>query len=120
MATVLSGARHVPQRVFLVAAKTVAKQVTDDEISRGQVYPDLDRIRDVSVKVAAKCMDYIYSATSDDSIASFLPEPEDKEQHVRDRLYSTDYPDLLPEVYCWGDKTNEIEREKETVDPEFE
>ena len=101
LATVLSGARHVPQRVFLVAAKTVAKQVTQEEINRGQVYPDLDGIREVSIKVAANVMDYVYSASSMDSIASFLPEPQDKEKHIRDRLYSTDYPDLLPEVYSW-------------------
>ena len=120
LATVLSGARHVPQRVFLVAAKTVAKQVTQEEINRGQVYPDLDGIREVSIKVAANVMDYVYSASSMDSIASFLPEPQDKEKHIRDRLYSTDYPDLLPEVYSWEEsdspKINPVEKEF----PQFE
>lgn len=101
MACVLSGVRHIPARVFLVAAKSVAREVTDEEIARGQVYPDLERIRDVSIKVAANVMDYVYSATSHDSIASFLPEPQNKEEHIRKRLYSTEYPSLLPEIYDW-------------------
>lgn len=101
MACVLSGARYIPQRMFLKAAQVVASEVNDDEIAVGKVYPDLDRIREVSIKVAAECMDYLYSATSTDSIASFMPEPQDKEAHVRARVYSTDYPDLSPELYSW-------------------
>ena len=31
-----------------------------------------------------------------------MPEPMDKEAHVRARVYSTDYPDLSPEIYSWG------------------
>lgn len=101
MACVLSGARYIPQRMFLKAAQVVASEVSDDEIAVGKVYPDLERIREVSIKVAAECMDYLYSATSTDSIASFMPEPNDKEAHVRARVYSTDYPDLSPELYSW-------------------
>ena len=76
--------------------------MSDDEIERGQVYPDLVRIRDVSIKVAANVMDYLYSASSHgESIASFMPEPMDKEKHIRARVYSTDYADLMPEFYNW-------------------
>lgn len=120
LATVLSGARHIPQRVFLVAAKTVAREVTEEEIARGQVYPDLDRIRDVSVKVAANVMDYVYSATSMDSIASFLPEPQNKEEHIRQRLYTTDYPDLLPEVYNWDNHVESQTEKAEKIHHRFE
>lgn len=101
MAVILSGTRTIPQRTFLVAAKSVAREVTDEEIQRGQVYPDLERIQDVSVKVAADVMDFVYSASSNESIASFLPEPANKEQHIRDRMYSTDYPNLLPNLWDW-------------------
>jgi len=120
MACVLSGVRHIPQRAFLVSAKAVAREVTDEEIERGQVYPDLVRIRDVSVKVAANVMDYVYSATTHDSIASFLPEPQNKEEHIRKRLYSTDYPDLLPEIYDWSDFEQDPNKHAQKVHPEFE
>ena len=105
MACVLSGARYIPQRVFLKAAQTVAAQVSDEEIESGKCFPDLGRIKEVSVKVAASVMDYLYSATSSDSIASFMPEPVDKEAHIRKRMYDTEYPDLSPEIYEWeGDQ----------------
>jgi len=112
MACVLSGARYIPQRVFLKAAQVTAAQVTDEEIAMGKVFPDLDRIRDVSIKVAAEVMDYFYSATSQDSIASFMPEPLDKEAHIRARVYQTDYPDLSPEVYGWGEEFDEKSENK--------
>lgn len=112
MAVVLSGTRTIPQRVFLVAAKAVAREVTSDEIQRGQVYPDLERIQDVSVKVAADVMDYVYSASTNESIASFLPEPANKIEHIKQRMYSTDYPNLLPAVYGWPNQ----EKGGKTVD----
>jgi len=115
MACVLSGVRHIPQRVFLVAAKAVAKEVSAEEIENGQVYPDLNRIRDVNVKVAAAVMDYVYSASTTESIASFLPEPINKEKHIRKRMYNTDYPNLLPSIYDWPnedcEKNDEINEE---------
>ena len=62
-------------------------------------------------------MDYVYSASSIESIASFLPEPRDKEQHIRDRLYSTDYPDLLPEMYSWPHEKVSHEHVQESTMP---
>ena len=113
MACILSGARYIPQRVFLKAAQSVAAEVSDEEIRSGKVYPDLERIREVSIKVAADCMDYLYSATSTDSIASFMPEPMDKEKWVRDRVFSTDYPDLSPNIYEWdGDQHTKFNSKK--------
>ena len=109
MAVLLAGARTIPQRCFLVAAKAVARQVSAQEIAQGQVYPDLERIQDVSVKVAAQCMDYIYSASTNESIASFLPEPSNKEAHIRARMYNTDYPNLNTSIYDWPNDRDEKE-----------
>lgn len=115
LACILSGVRHIPARAFLVAAKAVAKECSEEEIARGQVYPDLDRIRETTIKVAAAVMDYVYSASSIESIASFLPEPRDKEAHIRERLYSTDYPDLLPDLYSWPHEKVNHEHEVTTT-----
>lgn len=101
MAAVLSGVRLIPSKAFLVAARTVAKSVTDEEIQRGQVYPDLVRIRDVSVDVTADVMDYIYSAPASESLASFLPEPANKREYVRQHCYDTDYAKLTPSIWRW-------------------
>ena len=46
-------------------------------------------------------MDYVYSASTNESIASFLPEPANKIEHIKERMYKTEYPNLLPAVYNW-------------------
>lgn len=49
---VVSEARRVTDEVFHVAARTLAEQVTQDELDAGSVFPHISRIRDVSVKIA--------------------------------------------------------------------
>ena len=44
----LAGARRVTDHHFLVAARSLAAQVTGEETRVGLLYPQLDRIRDVS------------------------------------------------------------------------
>jgi malate dehydrogenase (oxaloacetate-decarboxylating) len=113
MAAVLSGVRHIPSRAFLVAARTVANSVSKEEIERGQVYPDLERIRDVSVDVAADVMEYIYSAPASESLASFLPEPVDKRAYVREHCYQTDYAKLTPSLWRWpGEQPRDMRQPK--------
>jgi malate dehydrogenase (oxaloacetate-decarboxylating)(NADP+) len=38
--------------MFLVAARTLADLVSDDDLSIGRIYPSLTRIREVCVKIA--------------------------------------------------------------------
>jgi malate dehydrogenase (oxaloacetate-decarboxylating)(NADP+) len=53
LAIVVYGITRVTDEMFLAAAKTLAKQVSPDDLAQGSVFPPLERIRDVSVAVAA-------------------------------------------------------------------
>ena len=113
MAAVLSGVRHIPAKAFLIAAQTVAQCVSIEEINRGQVYPDLEKIRHVSIEVAANVMDYIYSAPSSESLASFLPEPVDKRAYIEKHCYDTDYAHLAPSLWTWpGEQDRTLNKAK--------
>ena len=45
-------ASEISERMFLIAARTLADMVTDEDLAIGRIYPSLTRIREVSVKIA--------------------------------------------------------------------
>lgn len=106
MSAVLSGARHIPEKTFLIAANTVAESVSQKELDRGQIFPDLERIQEVSDDVAANIMDYIYSSPPGDCLASFMPEPQDKKEYVKQHRYQTGYAKLTPEMWYYPGETD--------------
>ena len=108
MAAVLSGVRHIPQKCFLIAAQAVADNVTQEELDRGQIYPDLERIQEVSDDVAAKVMDYIYSSPPEDCLASFMPEPADKLEYVKKHRYDPRYANLLPDMWYYPGEAERV------------
>ncbi|XP_026993760.2 NAD-dependent malic enzyme, mitochondrial isoform X1 [Tachysurus fulvidraco] len=97
LAVILSGVRHISDTVFLEAAKTLADQLTDEELSQGRLYPPLSSIREVSVQMAVKVVEYLYSK----GMAFRYPEPVDKEEYVRSVVWNTQYDSFLPDTYEW-------------------
>jgi malate dehydrogenase (oxaloacetate-decarboxylating)(NADP+) len=49
----LSRATSLPDDTFILAAEVLASMVGDKELNQGQLFPPLERIRDVSVRIAA-------------------------------------------------------------------
>uniref|UniRef100_A0A673JD63 Malic enzyme n=1 Tax=Sinocyclocheilus rhinocerous TaxID=307959 RepID=A0A673JD63_9TELE len=97
LAVILSGVRHISDTVFLEAAKTLADQLTDEELSQGRLYPPLSNIREVSLQMAIKVVEYVYSK----GMAFRYPEPVDKEAYVRSVVWNINYDSFLPEIYDW-------------------
>lgn len=60
LGVIASGCRHVPDEVFLIAAQTLAKHVTDADILKGSLFPPLEMIRVVSFDVAIEIAKYAY------------------------------------------------------------
>nr|AIT70096.1 malic enzyme [Betaphycus philippinensis] len=48
----ISGARHVPESMLLVAADTLSKLVDEEQLAVSCVYPDLNSLMDVSAHIA--------------------------------------------------------------------
>ena len=78
---------EVSDRMFLVAARTLADLVTDDDLALGRIYPSLTRIREVSVKIATEvAKEAIHSG-----IATIPLADEEVETAVRQCLYQPAY-----------------------------
>jgi malate dehydrogenase (oxaloacetate-decarboxylating)(NADP+) len=60
LAIVAFGITRVTDDMFLAAAKALAGEVSADDLAHGSVYPPLDRIRNVSVAIAAAVADVAF------------------------------------------------------------
>jgi len=92
-----AGIHHIGEEVFLRAAEALAAMVSDAELAEGRLYPPLNTIRDVSLKIAVQLAKNAYKTGE----ATTYPEPEDMEAFFRSQLYDFQYGEALPQVYPW-------------------
>jgi malate dehydrogenase (oxaloacetate-decarboxylating)(NADP+) len=86
MAVFATEATRVKEEMFIVAAKAVAEQVTDESLAKGLIYPPQSRIFEASLYVAARIAAYIF----DNGLAG-VPRPADIDALIRSRAYRADY-----------------------------
>lgn len=86
LGVVASGARRVTDGMFLLAAKTLAQQVTPADLESGCVYPRLSRIREVSAAIAAAVAEAAWSEGLTDR-----QRPDDILAFVKGSMYAPVY-----------------------------
>jgi malate dehydrogenase (oxaloacetate-decarboxylating)(NADP+) len=86
MGVMATGASRVTDEMFLVAARTLAMEVSETDLRMGRVYPPLPRIRDVSLVVAVAVADIAYSR----GLAS-RPRPADLPAFIESLMYEPEY-----------------------------
>jgi malate dehydrogenase (oxaloacetate-decarboxylating)(NADP+) len=86
MAVFASEATRVTEEMFIVAAKAVAEQVTDEDLSVGLIYPPQSRILEASLHVAERVASYIF-----DRGLARVPRPDDIGSLIRTRAYHPVY-----------------------------
>ncbi|TRZ03555.1 hypothetical protein DNTS_003926 [Danionella cerebrum] len=97
--------RHIPEEIFLVTAEAIAELVTEEDLSKGRLYPPLTSIREVSIKLAVKIVEYAYKH----NLATLHPEPQDTEAFVRSLTYSTDYEEFAVDSYRWPENAMTVQ-----------
>jgi malate dehydrogenase (oxaloacetate-decarboxylating)(NADP+) len=88
MAVLATEATRVTEEMFIVAAKAVAEQVTEENLSIGLIYPPQSRMLDASLHVAKRVAAYIF-----DKGLARVPPPNDIEAFIRERAYRPVYPE---------------------------
>ncbi|XP_074936907.1 NADP-dependent malic enzyme, mitochondrial isoform X1 [Phalacrocorax aristotelis] len=97
LGVIACGVRHISDDIFLLTAESIAAEVTEQNLAEGRLYPPLDSIREVSLKIAVKIVDWAYKH----GLASWYPEPADKEAFVKRLIYSPDYDSFVIDDYRW-------------------
>ncbi|XP_027436066.1 NADP-dependent malic enzyme, mitochondrial isoform X2 [Callorhinus ursinus] len=97
LGVIAGGVRHIPDEIFLLTAEQIAQEVSEQHLSQGRLYPPLSTIRDVSLRIAIKVLDFAYKH----NLASYYPEPKDKEAFVRSLVYTPDYDSFTLDSYTW-------------------
>ena len=76
--------------MFLVAARALAEQVNDSDLDVGLVYPPLENIRAVSLKVAAAVATYAFN----NNLAQ-VTAPSNLMEAMKDNMYYPAYSSSL-------------------------
>ncbi|MEY2920836.1 MAG: hypothetical protein RL261_2141, partial [Pseudomonadota bacterium] len=86
LALVVVGATRVTDKMFLAAARTLARCTTQADLDQGSLYPPLSTVRDVSARIAADVAEIALR----DGLAS-TERPADIEQAIRAEMYDPRY-----------------------------
>lgn len=72
MGVICSGATTIPEDIFLISAEKLANLVTESDLEKGSLYPALETIRDCSLQIATKIMEYSYEKGKKNNYIIFL------------------------------------------------
>uniref|UniRef100_A0A6G1S4G9 Malic enzyme n=1 Tax=Aceria tosichella TaxID=561515 RepID=A0A6G1S4G9_9ACAR len=87
LAVMAAQAPSIPDKAFIVASKALSEHVLESELEAGLVYPRIGRIRDVTLHVASKVMEFFYA----EGLTNYHFEPKDKLAFLRDIQYDYNY-----------------------------
>jgi len=87
LGVIVSQARTVTNEMFLAAAHSLAKQVSESDLERGRIYPPLTRIRQVSALIAQDVAKIAYDEGLTDK-----EEPDDILADIHEYMYQPVYP----------------------------
>ncbi|CAH1967250.1 unnamed protein product [Acanthoscelides obtectus] len=95
LAAVCAGIRNISEEHFLIAAQALSELVTQDNLDHGSIYPPLSTIKECSVKIAVKVIEYAYEKGH----AMVHPKPSDIYSYVQAQSYNTDYEPAVTEPW---------------------
>ena len=86
LGAVACGAKHVTDEMFLVAAETLASLVSEDDLSRGRLYPPLRDLRAASHAIAVAVAQCAYA-----NDLARVPRPADLHTFIAEQMYDPTY-----------------------------
>lgn len=85
-----SHATRVTDRMFLEAARVVSACVSKEEMERGQIYPSIENIREVSARIAAAVTKVAIEEHLSDIVL-----PDNLLEDIKSYMYTPEYPEYI-------------------------
>jgi len=86
----LCGAKKITDSMFYVAAKTLASRITREKLAQGNVFPELNRIRQITESIASAVIRLAY----DQGLAT-EPKSDDILKFIQSKMYHPVYKDYV-------------------------
>jgi len=86
LGALVSEAKIITEEMFLCAAKTLAKSVSEKDLKNGTLYPPLQEIREVSLHIATAVAEKAYT-----SGLAKAEKPENLEKSISNYMYNPSY-----------------------------
>lgn len=90
LGAILSGAREVSDNMITRVSQALAAEVTEDELSRGLLYPDISRLREVT----ARCAAAVAQQAFDDGLTT-LKQPQSLLNAALEAMWTPEYPEFV-------------------------
>jgi len=90
LGVVASGSKRVTQEMFLAAARTLAHEVSEEDLSTGRIYPPLTKIRKVSAAIALATAEVAFKHG-----LARLPKPSNLPGYILSQMYHPVYPNYV-------------------------
>ncbi|XP_050562736.1 NADP-dependent malic enzyme-like isoform X3 [Spodoptera frugiperda] len=97
LGVIATATHHIPETMFLTAARTLAHYVSEEDLAIGRIYPSLAELKEVSVNIAIEVAKMAY----DEGLGSLYPMPRDFKKHIKRFQYMFKYATHLPDRYSW-------------------
>jgi malic enzyme len=91
LGALVAGARQVTDAMFVAAARALAESVSEEELGRSLIYPEIRRLREVTCDVAAA----VARQAVEEGVGTAISE-EQAETAVAEFMWYPDYPELEP------------------------
>ncbi|MCI0449700.1 MAG: NAD-dependent malic enzyme [Chlorobi bacterium] len=86
LAVLATQAKRVSDEMFIVASHALSELITDEDLSKGLIFPPIKNILEVALKVALSVAEYIF----DNGLAG-VQKPQDLESFIICKMYHPDY-----------------------------
>ncbi|KAL4707318.1 hypothetical protein ACJJTC_019856 [Scirpophaga incertulas] len=112
LGVITTAAHQILDVMFLEAARVLASAVTESNLAKGLIYPNIGQVRELSIKIAHEVAKLAYET----DMATLYPRPKNLEEYIKKGIYDFKYTSCLPKFYTFPEQPK---RKLRSIDEEY-